>query len=244
VIRGGTGGDDLDGSFGNDQLYGGPGDDRLQDDEGASAFLDGGSGNDWLSIDNLAGTSFQLMGGDGDDFIVVDVGAAGTCVIDAGAGQDRVVLDTNGMPIALTLGSGRDQLVLADAALVNSRFGPITVTDFQAGPFGDSIEFLRALSASAVNWDQGSNPFTAGYLRLINRDGAAVLQFDRDGAGSSLHAFRDLILFTGVAASALTRDNLDGFDPREAVQQVVGIEVGDGPQQDLAAIRWEFQSFA
>jgi Ca2+-binding RTX toxin-like protein len=98
LIRGGAGGDDLDGSFGSDQLYGGPGDDRIYDDEGASTYLDGGTGNDWLSVLNYAGTRFDLIGGDGDDLIDVAIGTVGTAAIDAGAGADRVVMSTAGMP--------------------------------------------------------------------------------------------------------------------------------------------------
>ena len=230
VIRGGAGGDDLDGSFGNDQLFGGPGDDRIYDNEGASASLDGGSGNDWLSIANQSGTSFQLIGGDGDDFIEVEVGASGTCGVDAGAGQDRVVLDSNGMTISVTLGSDRDQLVLADLALASPKFGPIVVTDFQPGQFGDTVEFLRALSISAIDWNQGSNPFSSGYCRLIERDGSVVLQFDRDGAGSTLFGFRDAIVLSGLKLSALTAANFEGFDPTPAASQLpYGDEVAASP---------------
>ncbi|GAA3997847.1 calcium-binding protein [Sphingomonas humi] len=213
VIRGGAGGDDIDGSFGNDQLYGGPGDDRIVDNDGTSAYLDGGTGNDWLGVENYTGTSFTLIGGDGDDYIDVAVGSGGLCVIDAGAGLDRVVIDSNGMPITLTLGSGRDQLVLGEGALASPKFGPVTVTDFQPGAIGDTVEFVAALLVSAINWDAGSNPFTAGYLRILDRDGSAVLQFDRDGPSSTLYGFRDAIIFTGIASAALTRENLEGFDP-------------------------------
>lgn len=240
VLRGGAGGDDLDGSFGNDQLYGGPGDDYLQDHEGASAYLDGGGGNDWLALDNPLATSVQLIGGDGDDYIEVNVGGTGTGTVDAGAGLDRVVLDTDGMAIGVTLGSGRDQLVLADAALASARFGAVTVVDFQAGPFGDTVEFLRALSSSAIGWSQSTNPFSSGHLRLIDRDGSAVLQFDRDGAGATVHNVRDLIVFSGVAAGALTRENLEGFDPMPATS----LQDGSGVYHQLAAISWDHHGFA
>ena len=213
VLRGGAGGDDIDGSFGNDQLFGGPGDDRLYDDEGASTLIDGGTGNDWISIANQTGTSFEVIGGDGDDFIEIEVGANGTCIVDAGAGADRVVLDSNGMTIAVTLGDGRDQLVLADLALASPKFGPIVVADFQAGQVGDTVEFLRALSVSAIGWDQGSNPFSSGYVRLIERDGAVVMQFDRDGASSSLWTWRDVLVLSGLKLSALSGSNFEGFNP-------------------------------
>jgi Ca2+-binding RTX toxin-like protein len=245
VLRGGAGGDDLDGSFGNDQIYGGPDADRITDNEGATTFIDGGTGNDWISVDNLAGTSFQLIGGDGDDYITASIGANGTCVIDAGAGQDRVVLETNGIPITVTLGVGRDELVLGDFALVGGRFGRITVTDFQSGAFGDTIEFMRALSISSLGWDQSSNPFTSGYLRLIDRDGSAVLQFDRDGTTSTLNGFRDVLVLAGVSAGSLTRNNLEGFDPRVTILQAPDAEnVAVEPHHALGLTMWEHQAFA
>lgn len=204
VVRGGAGGDDLDGSYGNDQLFGGSGNDRIYDDYGGSAFLDGGTGNDYISISNLTGSDLRIAGGDGDDYIEVEVGAVGLLTIDAGQGEDRVVIDTNGMPVAVALGDGRDQLVLSELALSSPRFGPITAIDFQAGQYGDSVEFLRALSFAASSWDQGSSPFSSSFLRLIDRDGSAVLQFDRDGASSTLNNYRDVVIFAGLSAAAST----------------------------------------
>nr|WP_314441872.1 hypothetical protein [uncultured Sphingomonas sp.] len=225
VIRGGAGGDDLDGSFGSDQLYGGSGDDRIYDNEGASAYLDGGTGNDWLSVLNYAGTRFDLIGGDGDDLIEVSIGTVGIAVIDAGPGADRVVV-ASGMPVDISLGAGRDQLVLDELSLDDGLFGVLTVKDFQPGPFGDTVEFLRALSTFTLNWDQSGNPFASEHLRLVDRDRAAVLQVDRDGPEGA-YAFRDLILFTGVAASSFTRENLEGFSPQgSALTSNATIELG------------------
>lgn len=222
LIRGGAGGDDLEGSLGNDQVFGGPGDDRLYDNEGSSAFLDGGAGNDSISVVNLDGTLFDLNGGDGDDYIEIGTGSVGNATIDAGAGEDRVVVVSEGMPFLISLGSERDQLVLAALSIGEDPSGLITVTDFQPGQFGDTIEYIGAFSAYATNWDQNSNPFATGHLRLIDRSGAAVLQIDRDGPSSSADDFRDLIVFTGITAGALTSENLDGFDPRPTLMQSGG----------------------
>lgn len=218
VLRGGSGGDDLDGSFGNDQLFGGPDADRLTDNQGATALLDGGTGNDWLLINNLSGTRFDLFGGEGDDQIEVSLGVNGGCLIDAGAGNDRVVVASQGVAVAVTLGAGRDQLVLPAGALGEGQFGVLQVSDFAAGEAGDAVELLAALSGYAPGWNQTSNPFSTGFLRLIERDGTAVLQVDRDGAARSTHAPRDLILFAGISVSALVAANLEGIDPRPAVQ--------------------------
>ncbi|NJC04990.1 Ca2+-binding RTX toxin-like protein [Sphingomonas kaistensis] len=242
VLRGGAGGDDLDGSFGSDQLYGGPGDDRIYDDEGASAYLDGGTGNDWLSVMNVAGTRFDLIGGDGDDLIEAVVGLVGNAVIDGGAGADRLVLLSLGMPIAATLGSGRDQLVLGEYALDEGQFGVVTVADFQPGAFGDTVEFLRALSTTTLNWDQSGNPFASGHLWLIDREGSAVLQLDRDGTASA-HGFRDVIIFSGVSAASFTRENMEGFDPRPAAQQGHASDIAiEAPHPSMIAL--EIQAFA
>lgn len=237
VIRGGEGGDDLDGSFGSDQLYGGPGDDRIYDNEGASAYLDGGTGNDWLSILNYAGTRFELIGGDGDDMIELAVGTVGSSTIDAGPGADRVVV-TAGMPVSVSLGSGRDQLVLDELSLDDGLFGVITVTDFQAGQFGDTVEFLRALSTFTLNWDQSGNPFASGHLQLIDRGGTAVLQVDRDGPAAA-YAFRDLVLFTGVAASSFTRENFEGFSPHaSALASAATVELALDYPADAVLTSW------
>jgi Ca2+-binding RTX toxin-like protein len=245
TLRGDAGGDDLDGSFGSDQIYGGPDADRITDNEGTSTFIDGGTGNDWIAVNNLAGTSFQLLGGDGDDYFEVSIGATGTCLIDAGSGQDRLVLETNGISIAATLGSGRDELVLAESALLSRIFGKIFVTDFQAGAFGDTVEILRAVASAAITWDQSSNPFASGYLRLIDRDGSAVLQFDRDGLTSTLNGFRDVLIFTGVSAGSLTRENLEGFDPGATLQRTpTGVDLALEPHHGIAMLVWEQQAFA
>ena len=243
VLRGGAGGDDLDGSFGSDQLFGGPGDDRIYDDEGASAFLDGGTGNDWLSVANYAGTRFDLIGGDGDDLIEAAVGAVGSGMVDGGAGADRIVLASLGMPLTVTLGSGRDQLVLAEFALDDGLFGVITVTDFQPGQFGDTVEFLRALSTATLNWDQSGNPFASGHLRLIDRAGAAVLQVDRDGVGAD-HAFRDVFIFSGVTTAAFTPENLEGFDHRLAMPQQDGSEMAIDAPHAPSLVGFDVQAFA
>lgn len=243
IIRGGSGGDDLNGGFGNDQLFGGAGDDRVYDDYGASTLLDGGSGNDYLSIINQSGTDFRILGGDGDDYVEVEVGATGLLTIDAGPGQDRVMIDSNGMPVSVTLGAGRDQLVLAETALSAPRFGAITVTDFTPGQFGDTVEFVRALIFAASSWDQSGNPFTSGFVRLIERDGSAVMQFDRDGAASTLNNFRDVITFSGIGSAALTKENFEGFDPAPvSLQRALGtlIETFD----DIPAQIWHHAAFA
>lgn len=243
IIRGGAGGDDLEGASGNDKLYGGPDADRLVDNEGSSAFLDGGTGNDWLSVVNFAGTRFDLIGGDGDDVIELAIGTTGSGLVDAGAGSDRVIVTTDGIAIMTSLGAGRDQLVFDDHSLDGGRFGVITLTDFQVGQFGDTVEFSRALSTYATGWNGASNPFASGHLQLVDRDGAAVLQVDRDGPGWT-YGVQDLIFFAGLTASAFTRENFEGFDPRAIQQGGTGAGAIAFGTHDAAMVDWQSQAFA
>lgn len=212
ILRGGSGDDEIEGSFGNDQLFGGPGNDRISDDAGFANSLDGGTGNDWLLVENYTDSSSRVIGGDGDDLIQASIGAIGSCITDAGAGADRVVVASAGTPISVALGSGRDQLVLPSKALDEPSFGLITISDFDAGPLGDFVELNGALATFLIGWTQSSDPFSAGFLRLVDRAGSAVLQVDRDGAAAA-HGFRDLIVFIGDSKSAFSADNFEGYEP-------------------------------
>jgi Ca2+-binding RTX toxin-like protein len=214
IIRGGAGDDHLTGSLGNDELHGGAGADYISDNDGASTFVDGGTGNDHIHIINDEVTTFQLIGGDGDDHINVAVGSGAMSTIDAGPGSDFVVIATLGMNLSVRLGPGQDELMLAEEALTGGNWGLVTLVDFEAGPLGEKVDLLYALTRYA-NWDQSTDPFSSGYLRLIDRSGHAVLQVDRDGSSSTLHRFKDLIVFTDVGTAALTRENFGGFDPRK-----------------------------
>jgi Ca2+-binding RTX toxin-like protein len=198
-----------------------------------------------------AGGPATLVGTQGPDVItgtegndVID-GLDGADRIDGGAGNDILRGGAGGDDLDGSFGSGRDELVLSETALVSARFGQIVVTDLQAGSFGDTIEFLRALSVAATSWDQSSNPFASGFLRLIDREGSAVLQFDRDGPGSTLSSFRDVLVFTGVSASSLTRDNLAGFDPRVTILEAPGTDdLAVAPDHGVGMLFWEHQAFA
>ncbi|WP_344708323.1 calcium-binding protein [Sphingomonas humi] len=213
IIRGGLGNDTLTGSLGNDEIYGGPGADRLSDYDGNSALLDGGADTDNIVVVNFAGTDFRISGGDGDDYIGVAFGMSGSATIDAGTGTDRVMMSTQGLAISLSLGSGSDDLVLPENALGTGTFGVITVKDFEVGPIGDRIDFVYALSSYLTNWDQITNPFVSGHLKLIDRGSATVLQVDRDGS-SSAYGFKDLLVFEGDAKASFTKENFGGYDPQ------------------------------
>ncbi|GAA3997854.1 hypothetical protein [Sphingomonas humi] len=233
-IRGGAGNDTINGGAGNDEIYGGSGDDRIIDDIGDFGLIYGGLGNDNISVNNPTGTSFTISGGDGDDEIVVNLGPIGVAYINAGAGADKVASVTEGADVIVTLGAGRDQLIIPAGALADD-LGVTVVQDFTVGATGDIVVLKDALTAGLTNWDPGTNPFATGHLQLVNIFGNTYLQVDRDGPGGPLKA-QDLIGFAGVAPSGFTAENFNGYDPKAAPGAALAssAQVGDSQSNPLA----------
>ena len=113
------------------------------------------------------------------------MGSTGIAFANAGSGADRVEVITAGADVSVTLGTGRDLLVLPANALGTGDFGLTIVRDFEVGPNGDKIDLGSALAGYLQNYTAGSNPFASGHLRLIDFFGNAYLQIDRDGASGS-----------------------------------------------------------
>jgi Ca2+-binding RTX toxin-like protein len=233
-IRGGTGNDRIDGGGGGDSIDGGAGDDEIH----------AGDGNDTVLINDGADT---VWGGAGDDEIAVQIspplgktttarGEAGAdtlrvnhtwfgthIVFDGGDGDDRIALgDVNGTA-TVTLGGGSDRISLYRNPGSPIQPGQITITDFAAGAGGDTIDLAGSLGDVLFDWD-GSNPFTAGYLRLVQQGGDTLLSVDRDGAGAG-HGFVTLLTLAGVAASGLTVANIGYSVPRLYVAGSAGNDV-------------------
>ena len=221
-IRGGAGDDTIDGGAGNDEIYGGAGNDTITDNEGTFGIIDGGIGNDTITVNNLLATSLTVSGGDGDDLIRVSMGPDGVAYINGGNGNDRLEISTQGADMIVTLGAGRDTVVLPANALGSGDFGLTNIRDFEVGANGDVVDLGAALSTFLQNYTAGSNPFASGHLRLIDYFGNAYLQVDRDGAGGSA-TFTDLINFAGVNKDALTAANFNGFDPKASVAAVAKV---------------------
>ncbi|HEV2746462.1 MAG TPA: type I secretion C-terminal target domain-containing protein [Allosphingosinicella sp.] len=79
------------------------------------------------------------------------------------------------------------------------------VTDFAVGESGDVIDFA-ALIPHMLGYTDGTNPFTAGYLR-ISQDGAdALLEIDQDAAGAG--GWAPVLRLQGVSAAELSHENL------------------------------------
>jgi Ca2+-binding RTX toxin-like protein len=127
----------------------------MQGYDGGFDRLDGGKGADRLF--GYGGTD-ELNGGDGND------------VIEGGLGADTM----NG-------GAGNDVFgyTLGDTGGLSGLGGDDTITGFEVGK--DKIDILDLID----DFDVGSDPFGAGYLKLSIDNGNTLLQFDTDGGGDS-----------------------------------------------------------
>jgi Ca2+-binding RTX toxin-like protein len=216
-----------------------------------SLVLDGGAGNDSIRLDarynpNVTAT---IVGGEGNDLIAVDGG--GQVDIDAGAGDDMVKVNADAnqyLPQAqynIRLGAGRDTLSLLSSTDIDwsnglvdteSEFGgtvfqSIRVSDFTPGAEGDRLDLLGFLKDHVTgwngNWDPATNPFEAGYLRLV-QDGldtrleVLVEEYDFD-IRERVGVFKTVIILENVAKDDLVAFNLAGFDPTGA--SVAGQEI-------------------
>ncbi|WP_298199285.1 FG-GAP-like repeat-containing protein [Novosphingobium sp.] len=203
IIHGLGGNDAISGGLGADQLFGDDGDDYLSVflQGGGPVLVDGGSGNDNISVSNGGGPnqSVSIFGGDGADSIVLNGFASGN-TIDAGAGNDTVTLGST-FSATVTLGAGSDVLAIASNAAPNT--DAFTVVDYAPGIDRLDLGFDRLLS----NWD-GSNPFLGGYIRLVADAADTLIQVDRDGGANS---WVTLLRMKNVAPSSFGAADFDGF---------------------------------
>lgn len=181
-------------------LQGGDGDDRVLATRGRELTLFGGNGNDFLSVGSdlgdLASPRTQkalLNGGDGNDTLSATCVEAAT--LSGGAGSDTFVL-TKLQFLAQT-----DQW-FGGARVVK----PLEITDFKPGTGGDVLDVTELLTATAVGFE-GSNPFAAGYLKLVKSGADVLVQFDADGASGNAHALLTLAVLKGLNPARLTSAN-------------------------------------
>ncbi|PZQ94710.1 MAG: hypothetical protein DI533_21495 [Cereibacter sphaeroides] len=223
-LVGGMGNDRLDGELGNDKLFGGDGQDQLTDLSGGNDQLFGDAGNDSLYVSRYTtpvATTLLLDGGAGDDVISyydaadlhrvtlrggegrdeMSVIALSRVTIDAGSGDDSLYVYVGGNSKTVTLGSGADRLTLDHGG-----GQAVRITDFNLAE--DHID-LNRIAAQLSGWDQRTNPFATGHLRLIQVGGDALLQIDVDGGGNG---WSDLALFQSTLVSGFTETQF-GFHP-------------------------------
>ena len=188
-LEGGSEADSIYGGLGDDLLEGGAGNDTLFADLRGNDILRGGEGNDgliytrvgdeagWTELDGGAGddsltvigwqpsddgpavlTRIRLFGGDGADTLYIY--RADEVVVDAGAGNDRIDLDTY-TNARITLGSGSDVIKLDELRNFPLFGKTITITDFEAGPGGDRLDWSAFLASALPTWDRSGNRSSA-----------------------------------------------------------------------------------
>jgi Ca2+-binding RTX toxin-like protein len=219
-LEGTAGNDFLQGSDGSDQLFGRNGNDTLSGGEGndllVAGFGDdtiyGGGGGDTLSFEEDFGDDIAY--GDAGDDVMLD--RSGWNTLHGGDGNDRFLFSHSFVQDSATTGvggAGRDDYVLGAPSV---RLYPVTYTvaDFQTSASGDRIDAEAPLAESALaGFYAGGNPFTEGFLRLLEESGDVLVQWDQDGAGTE-HDWLTLVTlsdpFTDLAAASLTSDNFVG----------------------------------
>ncbi|MEA3063688.1 MAG: hypothetical protein QOJ27_116, partial [Sphingomonadales bacterium] len=236
-IEGGDGADYIQGGAGADTMIGGEGNDIVYDGEG-SDIIDMGGGDDYASLvyGSLGAYNVQLSGGDGRDTIRLVSFGSSSFTIDLGAGDDQIGIELLSGPATLTLGAGSDTIGLTytyPGSTSQPSTGVITVTDFETGVVGDTLDFLGGLTMALSNWNYDLNPFGtgpgSGHLRMIQQGADAVLQIDRNGGADSFVTF---IVFKNHSVADFTPNNLDGFPTDGTIPAGLSI-VGTGGSDTL-----------
>ncbi len=127
----------------------------------------GGAGDDTIFLITFNGVQ-QGDGGEGDDVFVV-AGRVAATTIATGSGSDRIYIQNPGFDTPL---------------------GVITITDFTPGAGGDVFSLdgrnfdSPGLLSILSGWDGSTNPFAAGYFRLVQNGNDAVLEMDVTGSAN------------------------------------------------------------
>src|SRR5687767_12647584 len=197
--------DYLHGNAGPDTIYGRGGDDQIFG-RGGSDWLYGEDGDDFISLVYSIAPSdvVRAFGGADNDLFYIGLSGQGGGRLEADGGDGNDVwwmLHLHSVNAVLTLGQGRDSIRISGGYQVLG--GPmINVTDFATGDSGDRIDWDYYLYHKLTGWDRTSNPFAAGYLRLVQSGADTLLQVDFDGAAGS-GVFFTLITFQNMTAGAL-----------------------------------------
>ena len=202
-ILGGEGEDFINPGDGDDTVLGGAGNDTLEFEWG-SATIFGEEGNDTIYGEPDIDQDAYLDGGAGDDDITLlaDIGGVGTVV--AGDGNDIVRFGV-GSSIQISLGAGQDTLL---PGVWPEQYGYgeggswATVTDFTAGAGGDIIDLSEFISY--LELDPDAVHFGTYFALEQHADGVAVL------LGQNGNVATDSIIvmvLDGVNLADLTAEN-------------------------------------
>ena len=182
------------------RFEGGDGNDSITDGSGADT-IDGGSGNDTISVN---GVGNLVAGGTGADVITLETGSqthgTGTIYL---AGLP----DTPGG--AVPTDAAIDVVALSLRNLEATGIAP-QIYDFHTGAGGDKIDLGSVLTRLAELGYGYTNPFTTGWLRLVQAGADTHLQVDKTGPANGA-AWVDLAVIANTSALAFTLDN---FTPR------------------------------
>ncbi|HEX8481593.1 MAG TPA: calcium-binding protein, partial [Allosphingosinicella sp.] len=223
VIDGGAGDDFIRDGAGNDIVHGGEGDDRVVSEAGSDQFHGDGGDDTFEIFRDHAGSTVSVSGGHGNDHLNLRSLAAGNVLTaDMGDGLDDVYFSSLRGSATLTLGAGRDILYgSSDFRNLATSGAHIRITDWQGGADGDVLTLADMLRGTA--WDGSANPFTAGYLKLVQSGSDVVLYYSASANG----IFANVIVFENIALAAFSSENLGGWSydgSAAASRHVVGTE--------------------
>ncbi|WP_279349994.1 calcium-binding protein [Erythrobacter litoralis] len=229
IIDGGAGDDLIEDGFGNDVVYGGDGNDYFSNSDQGNDVLFGGRGADAFRVyrEDVFGPDYvQIYAGGGNDSVMLENSGSSSFRISLGGGDDLLQISNAGFTaIDITLGDGRDRIVLPHFSVSNG-IGLITVRDFNEGATGDVISPWSFLHSYLEGWDDG-NPFSQGFLRLIQDGSDTIFQIDHNGGGDE---YVDAIRLLDTDAMGLTTENFDGLPPDGSevpYQTIIGTDYYD-----------------
>jgi Ca2+-binding RTX toxin-like protein len=220
-IFGSYGDDVIDGGEGNDVINAGQGDDLADGGEGNDQFVDnsslalgnkgfvGGAGDDsfYFFRSSNSGDTLVAVGGDGNDYFQAqNTLSSGGFVLDGGGGND--IFDVQGRG-NLTLGPGVDEVRFSDAPIGLNFQSTIVVQDFAIGDLGDRLTFA-GLVARFANFTPTTNPFTSGFMKLVQSGPHTMILIDLDGPSGSGQN-RLVAILSGIQKYSLTSHNIGGY---------------------------------